>query len=124
MITASHQPKVADVARHYDEVDPFYRELWGEHLHHGLWLTGDEGSEQRVHGGVGPLSHQRGIEGGRALRDERCRTEGKKDEVTDNSLHLGQCLPSRSLRPVTRDLKWPPSGLLKGLRNPLGRAPG
>lgn len=27
----------ADVARHYDELDRFYRELWGEHLHHGLF---------------------------------------------------------------------------------------
>ncbi len=26
-----------DVARHYDELDRFYRELWGEHLHHGLF---------------------------------------------------------------------------------------
>lgn len=30
------------VAHHYDELDPFYRELWGEHLHHGLWHTGNE----------------------------------------------------------------------------------
>jgi tocopherol O-methyltransferase len=27
----------ADVARHYDELDPYYRQLWGEHVHHGLW---------------------------------------------------------------------------------------
>jgi tocopherol O-methyltransferase len=26
-----------DVARHYDELDPFYRSLWGEHVHHGYW---------------------------------------------------------------------------------------
>ena len=25
------------IARHYDECDPFYREIWGEHLHHGFW---------------------------------------------------------------------------------------
>lgn len=25
------------MARHYDELDRFYRELWGEDLHHGLW---------------------------------------------------------------------------------------
>ena len=27
----------AAVARHYDELDEFYRELWGTHVHHGLW---------------------------------------------------------------------------------------
>jgi len=43
-------PKTAwqsrDVAQHYDELDEFYRELWGEHVHHGLWLTGQENTTQ------------------------------------------------------------------------------
>jgi tocopherol O-methyltransferase len=26
-----------DVAAHYDDLDRFYREIWGEHVHHGLW---------------------------------------------------------------------------------------
>lgn len=30
----------ADVARHYDDLDPYYRALWGEHVHHGLWGRG------------------------------------------------------------------------------------
>lgn len=34
------------IARHYDELDPFYRALWGEHLHHGLWTTGFESPEE------------------------------------------------------------------------------
>ena len=37
-----------DVARHYDELDVFYREIWGEHVHHGLWRTGDETPEVAV----------------------------------------------------------------------------
>jgi tocopherol O-methyltransferase len=32
----------AQVADHYDELDRFYRRVWGEHVHHGLWLSGDE----------------------------------------------------------------------------------
>lgn len=36
------------VVTHYDELDPFYRSLWGEHLHHGLWLTGHESVEEAV----------------------------------------------------------------------------
>lgn len=27
------------VARHYDRLDRFYRQLWGDHLHHGLWTS-------------------------------------------------------------------------------------
>ncbi len=37
MIEAPTQVTPSDVARHYDEIDLFYREMWGEHLHHGLW---------------------------------------------------------------------------------------
>ena len=32
----------ADVAGHYDELDEIYREIWGEHVHHGLWRSGKE----------------------------------------------------------------------------------
>jgi tocopherol O-methyltransferase len=37
-----------DVAGHYDELDRVYRELWGEHVHHGLWERGNETAEQAV----------------------------------------------------------------------------
>ena len=44
------EPKViqtgADVAGHYDELDTIYREIWGEHVHHGLWRTGRESVEE------------------------------------------------------------------------------
>ena len=32
----------AGVASHYDDLDSFYREIWGEHVHHGVWHTGRE----------------------------------------------------------------------------------
>lgn len=37
-----------DVAEHYNSLDPWYRKLWGDHLHHGLWKTGKESSERAV----------------------------------------------------------------------------
>lgn len=48
MIVPDTAPGVADVVRHYGELDPFYRELWGEHVHHGLWWRGDESPEEAV----------------------------------------------------------------------------
>lgn len=33
------------IQRHYDRVSPYYRSLWGEHLHHGYWIRGDETKE-------------------------------------------------------------------------------
>jgi len=37
VITVPQPATAADVARHYDELDRFYRELWGEHVHHGIF---------------------------------------------------------------------------------------
>jgi tocopherol O-methyltransferase len=37
-----------EIAHHYDELDTFYRELWGNHLHHGLWETGLESKDEAV----------------------------------------------------------------------------
>lgn len=42
-------PQTPDaVADHYDELDPIYRALWGEHVHHGYWTTGRESTAEAV----------------------------------------------------------------------------
>ncbi len=38
-------PRPEQVASHYDDLDEFYREVWGLHVHHGLWETGRETPE-------------------------------------------------------------------------------
>src|SRR5579862_1454807 len=34
------------IIEHYDVVSPYYHSLWGEHLHHGYWILGDESKEK------------------------------------------------------------------------------
>jgi tocopherol O-methyltransferase len=34
------------IIQHYDVVSPYYLSLWGEHLHHGYWIRGDESKEK------------------------------------------------------------------------------
>ena len=48
MILPTIEVEVEKVARHYNESDEFYREVWGEHVHHGLWETGKESPEAAV----------------------------------------------------------------------------
>jgi tocopherol O-methyltransferase len=48
----SHNHLRAEVAAHYDDLDRFYREIWGEHVHHGLWtsprLTSQEAARRLI----------------------------------------------------------------------------
>ncbi len=48
MITPRSRLTTGAVASHYDELDGFYREIWGEHVHHGFWKNGDESPEVAV----------------------------------------------------------------------------
>jgi tocopherol O-methyltransferase len=41
-------PLVEDIATHYDELDDAYRQIWSDHAHHGLWLTGRESIDEAV----------------------------------------------------------------------------
>jgi tocopherol O-methyltransferase len=34
------------IIKHYDEISPYYRDLWGVHIHHGYWKTGLETKEE------------------------------------------------------------------------------
>jgi tocopherol O-methyltransferase len=43
MPRSNHKHKIIE---HYDIVSPYYRALWGEHLHHGYWICGDETKEK------------------------------------------------------------------------------
>ena len=42
MITYNNKEKIVE---HYNFVSPYYHSLWGEHLHHGYWITGKETKE-------------------------------------------------------------------------------
>lgn len=42
MIVPDVPQTAAGVALHYDELDPAYQRIWGEHVHHGYWRTGRE----------------------------------------------------------------------------------
>jgi len=50
MITPTRATSPDAVARHYDELDRYYRELWGTELHHGLWEDGVRSSVDRERG--------------------------------------------------------------------------
>jgi tocopherol O-methyltransferase len=33
------------IIEYYDLTSPYYQSMWGEHIHHGYWIRGDESKE-------------------------------------------------------------------------------
>jgi tocopherol O-methyltransferase len=60
------------VAAHYDDLDRFYRELWGEHLHHGLWRTGRESPEEAARQLTALVAGRAGVGPGDRVCDVGC----------------------------------------------------
>ena len=72
MIVASVPQSAADVAHHYDELDAFYREIWGRHVHHGLWVTGRETPDIAVEALVDHLAERLALQPGQRVCDVGC----------------------------------------------------
>src|SRR5882762_9169493 len=71
------------VVEHYDAISPYYRALWGEHLHHGYWIRGDESKETAQLQLVQHLAQLANIKPGSEILDIGCGFGG-------SSLYLAQ----------------------------------
>jgi tocopherol O-methyltransferase len=72
MIASSQEIRPEAVASHYDELDRFYRDVWGEHVHHGVWLRGDESRDEAVRQLVELAARAAGIGPGARVCDIGC----------------------------------------------------
>jgi tocopherol O-methyltransferase len=59
-------------ARHYDRLDRFYRQLWGEHVHHGLWLDPNASPAQAVRRLVHEVARDAHLSAGDHVVDVGC----------------------------------------------------
>ena len=72
MIYPSLPQTAVAVAAHYDELDPFYREIWGDHVHHGYWRTGRETPEQAAEALIELVAAHLDLASGQAVCDIGC----------------------------------------------------
>jgi tocopherol O-methyltransferase len=72
IIPRSYTPDVASIAAHYDELDPFYRAVWGEHVHHGYWISGREPADEAVVNLTRLIAERAGIAAGTRVCDLGC----------------------------------------------------
>lgn len=72
MIVPERPQTVAAVAAHYDELDPAYRRIWGEHVHHGYWRTGHETPQEATEALVELVASKLALEPGHEVCDIGC----------------------------------------------------
>jgi tocopherol O-methyltransferase len=72
MITPRLPQTTAAVALHYNELDTFYRDIWGDHVHHGYWARGDETPENAVEALVEFVASRLDLAPGLAVCDIGC----------------------------------------------------
>jgi tocopherol O-methyltransferase len=72
MIVPEHPSNAASVAVHYDELDPAYRRIWGDHVHHGYWREGHETPEQAATALVKLVEQKLALQPGLRLCDIGC----------------------------------------------------
>src|SRR5881227_2568045 len=69
-MTAETRPNDKDKVRdHYDRMSPYYHSLWGEHIHHGYWIRGDESKETAQLQLIEHLAQVAGIQPGSRILD-------------------------------------------------------
>ena len=60
------------IIQHYDMVSPYYHSLWGDHIHHGYWIRGDESKETAQEQLIDYVANLAGIKPGSRVLDIGC----------------------------------------------------
>lgn len=64
------------IIQHYNELSPYYRDMWGIHLHHGYWKTGRETKEEAQEQLIRELVSRAEIKNGARILDVGCGLGG------------------------------------------------
>ncbi len=83
MITPRQTTTVEAVGRHYDDLDVYYRDIWGEHVHHGLWKTGRETPKEACEQLIRLVADQAGVGEGKVVCDVGCGYGGTARFLAD-----------------------------------------
>ncbi len=72
MIFPNENQDQLSVAQHYNDLNPWYLKFWGEHVHHGLWLDGNETSQRAVEQLVEQIAEKIQLQKGDVVCDIGC----------------------------------------------------
>ena len=69
-------PLKDQITHHYDELSPYYRDVWGVHIHHGYWTTGQETKEEAQEQLINQLISRARITESKRILDVGCGLGG------------------------------------------------
>jgi len=64
------------IVQHYDALSPYYKDLWGVHIHHGYWNTGTETTAEAQEQLIQELISRADIRNGARILDVGCGLGG------------------------------------------------
>jgi len=64
------------IEQHYDLLSPYYKDLWGTHIHHGFWKTGNETKEEAQIQLIHELAQRTRLSKGMTVLDVGCGVGG------------------------------------------------
>lgn len=85
------------IIQHYDVVSPYYRALWGDHIHHGYWIHGDEPKEKAQLQLIDYLAQLTGVKPGLEILDIGCGFGGTSLYLTK---HYNAAVTGITISPV------------------------
>lgn len=85
------------IIEHYDIVSPYYRSLWGEHLHHGYWILGNESKEKAQLQLIEHLAQLANVKHGSDILDIGCGFGGSSLYLAK---HYGATVTGITISPV------------------------
>jgi cyclopropane fatty-acyl-phospholipid synthase-like methyltransferase len=85
------------IVQHYDVVSPYYRSLWGDHIHHGYWVRGDESKETAQLQLIEHLAGLAGLKHGSRILDIGCGFGGTSIYLAK---HYGASATGITISPV------------------------
>jgi tocopherol O-methyltransferase len=81
-VAISRANKKHKIIEHYDFASPYYYSLWGEHLHHGYWVRGDESKQTAQIQLIEHLAQLANIKTGSRILDIGCGFGGSSLYLT------------------------------------------
>ncbi|HLC53405.1 MAG TPA: class I SAM-dependent methyltransferase [Candidatus Nanoarchaeia archaeon] len=111
-----------NVQKHYDFVSPYYKSLWGNHIHHGYYETGKESKEQAQEKLILKLLEKLDLKKGSNVLDVGCGVGGTSLYLAEkfNCNVLGLTISPVQIemaRLLSKDIKNKPSFILADANN-------